>query len=150
VFRVLEYYFLVSLMLYITDYLLELGFIRVSWFWFIFFNCYLRLLLQIENLSAMIAGVSSNDPVAQLEATIEFRTILSKGNCQWFVSICCFLTCCVVFLLCVNVLAIFALEGNPPIEEVVQSGVVPRFVEFLVREDTPQLQVPNGWIFIVF
>jgi hypothetical protein len=49
---------------------------------FFFFNCYLRLLLQIENLSAMIAGVSSNDPVAQLEATIEFRTILSKGNCQ--------------------------------------------------------------------
>ncbi|KAK2358353.1 importin subunit alpha-2 [Trifolium repens] len=68
---------------------------------------------QIENLSAMIAGVSSNDSVAQLEATIKFRTILSKGN--------------------------------PPIEEVVQSGVVPRFVEFLVREDTPQLQFEAAW-----
>lgn len=32
-------------------------------------------------------------------------------------------------------------ERSPPIEEVIQSGVVPRFVEFLVREDFPQLQV---------
>ena len=32
-------------------------------------------------------------------------------------------------------------ERCPPIEEVIQSGVVPRFVEFLVREDFPQLQV---------
>lgn len=32
-------------------------------------------------------------------------------------------------------------ERNPPIEEVIQSGVVPRFVEFLTREDFPQLQV---------
>ncbi|MCI35611.1 importin subunit alpha-1-like, partial [Trifolium medium] len=34
-------------------------------------------------------------------------------------------------------------EPNPPIEEIIQSGVVPRFVEFLVREDMPQLQVPS-------
>ena len=32
-------------------------------------------------------------------------------------------------------------ERSPPIEEVIQSGVVPRFVEFLMREDFPQLQV---------
>lgn len=32
-------------------------------------------------------------------------------------------------------------ERSPPIEEVIQSGVVPRFVEFLLREDFPQLQV---------
>ena len=32
-------------------------------------------------------------------------------------------------------------ERNPPIEEVVQSGVVPRLVEFLGRDDFPQLQV---------
>ena len=41
-------------------------------------------------------------------------------------------------------------ERCPPIEEVIQSGVVPRFVEFLVREDFPQLQVcydtlPHGF-----
>lgn len=34
-----------------------------------------------------------------------------------------------------------SVERSPPIEEVIQSGVVPRFVEFLVREDFPQLQV---------
>ncbi len=36
---------------------------------------------------------------------------------------------------------IFVVVNNPPIEEVIQSGVVPRFVEFLAREDSPQLQV---------
>lgn len=39
------------------------------------------------------------------------------------------------------VLVIILLERNPPIEEVIQSGVVPRFVEFLSRDDYPQLQV---------
>jgi hypothetical protein len=32
-------------------------------------------------------------------------------------------------------------EPNTPIEEVIQAGVVPRFIEFLMREDFPQLQV---------
>lgn len=38
-------------------------------------------------------------------------------------------------------LVIISLERNPPIEEVIQSGVVPLFVEFLSRDDYPQLQV---------
>lgn len=32
-------------------------------------------------------------------------------------------------------------ERNPPIDEVVQSGIVPRLVVFLDRDDYPQLQV---------
>ncbi|XP_020249584.1 serine/threonine-protein phosphatase PP1(5.9)-like [Asparagus officinalis] len=36
-------------------------------------------------------------------------------------------------------------EGCPSIEEVIHSGVVPRFVEFLVREDFPQLQFEAAW-----
>jgi hypothetical protein len=32
-------------------------------------------------------------------------------------------------------------ERNPPIQEVIDAGVVPRFVQFLVRSDIPQLQV---------
>ena len=33
------------------------------------------------------------------------------------------------------------VERSPPIEEVIAAGVVPRFVEFLKRDDYPQLQV---------
>lgn len=38
-------------------------------------------------------------------------------------------------------LIILSTERSPPIEEVIQAGVVPRFVQFLVRDDFPQLQV---------
>ncbi|MCS4559124.1 hypothetical protein L9G74_22140, partial [Shewanella sp. C32] len=61
-----------------------------------------------ESLPAMIGGVYSDDNNLQLEATTQFRKLLS-------------------------------IERSPPIEEVIQSGVVPRFVQFLTREDFPQL-----------
>ena len=57
----------------------------------------------------MIAGVFSDDPDRQLDATTKFRKLLSK-------------------------------EKNPPIERVIECGVVPRFVEFL-RTDSAMLQV---------
>lgn len=54
--------------------------------------------------------------------------------------------CCAALVLCVNFVSFlcdlfYCVERSPPIEEVIQAGVVPRFVEFLVREDYPQLQV---------
>lgn len=69
---------------------------------------------KLESLPAMVAGVCSNDSNLQLEATTQFRKLLS-------------------------------IERNPPIEEVIQSGVVPRFVEFLNRDDYPQLQFEAAW-----
>ncbi|KAJ4954929.1 hypothetical protein NE237_011712 [Protea cynaroides] len=69
---------------------------------------------KLESLPSMIAGVWSDDNGLQLEATTQFRKLLS-------------------------------IERSPPIEEVIQSGVVPRFVEFLMREDFPQLQFEAAW-----
>ncbi|KAF2289118.1 hypothetical protein GH714_028997 [Hevea brasiliensis] len=69
---------------------------------------------KLESLPSMVAGVWSDDGSLQLDATAQFRKLLS-------------------------------IERSPPIEEVIQSGVVPRFVEFLVREDFPQLQFEAAW-----
>ncbi|CAA7020504.1 unnamed protein product [Microthlaspi erraticum] len=65
---------------------------------------------KLESLPSMIGGVWSKERNLQLEATTQFRKLLS-------------------------------IERSPPIEEVIEAGVVPRFVEFLMREDYPQLQV---------
>ncbi|MBA0674776.1 hypothetical protein Goari_016354, partial [Gossypium aridum] len=40
---------------------------------------------------------------------------------------------------------LLSIDHGPPINEVVQSGVVPRFVEFLARDDFPQLQFEAAW-----
>ncbi|ONK61621.1 uncharacterized protein A4U43_C08F31860 [Asparagus officinalis] len=69
---------------------------------------------KLESLAVMMAGVYSEDPKVQLEATTQFRQLLS-------------------------------IERSPPIEEVIQSGAVPRFVEFLIREEFPQLQFEAAW-----
>uniref|UniRef100_A0A0D6R6I4 Importin subunit alpha n=1 Tax=Araucaria cunninghamii TaxID=56994 RepID=A0A0D6R6I4_ARACU len=69
---------------------------------------------KLESLPAMVSAVYSDDPSLQLEATTQFRKLLSIERC-------------------------------PPIEEVVKTGVVPRFVEFLQRHDYPQLQFEAAW-----
>merc|ERR1719454_32094 len=65
---------------------------------------------KLEQLPNLVAGVNTIDPSVHLEATTQFRKLLS-------------------------------IERNPPIQMVIDAGVVPRFVEFLQRDDTPWLQI---------
>ena len=88
----------------------------------------------------MVQGVWSEDPQAQLENTTHFRKLLSIGahssppvalrngssRCYSEPSANAGMSCA---------------ERNPPIEEVISQGVIPRFVQFLQRGDLPQLQV---------
>ncbi|KAF5944253.1 hypothetical protein HYC85_018330 [Camellia sinensis] len=69
---------------------------------------------HLESIPLMVQGVWSEDPAAQIEATTQFRKLLS-------------------------------IECSPPIDEVIKAGVVPRFVEFLGRQDLPQLQFEVAW-----
>lgn len=69
---------------------------------------------KLKDMPALIAAVCSNDSAAQLDATTQFRKLLS-------------------------------IERNPPIQEVINSGVVPRFVQFLTAANNPQLQFEAAW-----
>lgn len=100
----------------------------------------------------MVAGVCSDNNQSQLEATTQFRKLLSIGIdlliwCFFFF----FRACNIKKSDCLRLLIMvwIFVERSPPIEEVIQAGVVPRFVEFLQREDYPQLQVSIFDAFLV-
>lgn len=92
--------------------------------------------LQLERLPYMVQGVWSENLEQQVEATTQFRKLLSIGKLR---SLACRL--CVVLIEAGGHVHRYIAERNPPIEEVISQGVIPRFVQFLQRQDAPHLQV---------
>ncbi len=114
----------------------------------------------LQDIPEMVGQIMSSDPEQQFAATAKFRRLLSKGRGgEWWRS-------CVGARMGIAARAAPLTSGgsphlfsshltppphpcprstsperNPPIEEVIQAGVVPRFVEFLANFANPQLQV---------
>lgn len=54
---------------------------------FRFLSVMMLINLQLESIPSMVAGVFSNDNNMQLEATTQFRKLLSIGNTIFFLSL---------------------------------------------------------------
>jgi importin subunit alpha-1 len=69
---------------------------------------------KLKVLPKLVSDVNSEDSTRQLEATTQFRKLLS-------------------------------IERQPPIQEVIDSNVVPRLVQFLTYSHNPVLQFEAAW-----
>lgn len=83
---------------------------------------------KLANLPQWRMMIFSDDLQAQLEGTQQFRKILSIGTSGLQMKIVLILT-----------------ERNPPIQPVIDQGVIPRLVEFLLLNDRPKLQFEAAW-----
>lgn len=86
----------------------------------------------------MVAGVMSDDPARQLEATTQFRKLLSIGASPRLHPL----------LKRLSRDRLPLTERNPPIDEVIAKNVIPYFVTFLRRDENPQLQVRAQHVFL--
>jgi hypothetical protein len=89
----------------------------------------------------MINDLNTNDVEKQLLATQQFRKLLSKGAYLFLFSLFN-LKLILVFLFS---FCLYSTEPNPPIDEVIKTGIIPRFVEFLKNNENSSLQFEAAW-----
>jgi hypothetical protein len=92
------------------------------------------IFLQLEHLPALVTGIWTDDNNMQLEATTQFWKLLSINWLDivlWTFYFHSFLVYYLLRDIWFNHFHVLP-ERSPPIEEVIQAGVVPRFIEFLM------------------
>ncbi|MBA0615124.1 hypothetical protein Godav_015307, partial [Gossypium davidsonii] len=93
---------------------------------------------NLECVPLMVKGVSSDNPALQLEATTLFRKLLST---DWSDR----LNRKLIKVSIRRKVSDRLIQPCPPIEQVIEAGIVPRLVEFLDNHDQPQLQFEAAW-----
>ena len=88
-----------------------------------------NILREIATLPRYCEAIRSEDPNAQLQATTQIRKMLSVGMYYFIPS---------------SDLHSY-LEKNPPIDHVIQSGVVPRLIQ-LLGSNFPKLVFEAAWV----
>ncbi len=84
------------------------------------------MIANIANIAEYRNNIFSNDPALQVRSTQQFRRLLSIGSFFYFLHI-----------LVVIDRNLFPIEKNPPIQQVIEAGVIARFVEFLRQHENP-------------
>lgn len=98
-------------------------------------------LRKLRELPSMVQDINSDDPQRQLSAVVTFRKLLSIGE----------LARCLCLLPARSVqrspcdLAGVLAEINPPIQELIDAGVVPRLVQFMGFHKNPPLVFEAAW-----